>query len=94
VRWRLEGQTILNGIVVVGLTNNTTSESSGNEVSKRKEVTNGTCFGKVWCTEVAKEPRLHDETNSESYGSDRGRRQAARAASPQAPESQVGLKMK
>jgi len=92
VSWRPEGQMILNGIVAVGHTDDTTSESSGDEVSRRKAVE----FRRVRVKKgarksLAKGSRSQDKSDSESSGSDRGRRQAPKAVLAQAPKAEVDL---
>jgi len=92
VPWRPEGRMVLNGIVAVGHTDDTTSESSSDENTKRKAV----AFRPVRKTKgvrqsQAKGPRSQDRSDSESSGSDIGRREAPQAAVPQASAPAVDL---
>jgi len=92
VPWRPQGQMVLNGIVAVGHTDDTTSESSGGEDTMRKAVEFRSVRVKKGARKSqAKGSRSQDLSDSESSGSDRGRRQAPKAALPQAPEPQVDL---
>jgi len=85
--WRPEGQMVLNGIVAVGHTDDTTSESSGDEVARRKAVEFRPVRAKKGAQKSqAKGSRSQDKSDSESSCSDTGRKQAPKAAAPQAPE--------
>jgi len=90
--WRPEGQMVLNGIVAVGHTDDTTSESSGDENTGRKAVEFRPVRIKkgAWKLRV-KGSRSQDKSDSESSGSDRGRRQAPKVAAPQTPKHEVDL---
>mmetsp|Transcript_25489 Transcript_25489/g.49973 ORF Transcript_25489/g.49973 Transcript_25489/m.49973 type:complete len:282 (-) Transcript_25489:122-967(-) len=90
--WKPQGQMVLNGIVAVGHTDDTTSESSGDEATRRKAVE----FRPVRVKKGARKPqakgsRSRDQSDSETSGSDRGRRQAPKAATSAPPEPEVDL---
>jgi len=90
VLWRPEGQMVLNGIVAVGHTDDTTSESSGDEVSRRKAVEFRPVRVKK-ATRKTKGPRSQDKSDSKASGPDRGNGQAPKVTSPQAPGPEVDL---
>merc|ERR1712038_1763654 len=74
--WRPEGQMVLNGIVAVGHTDDTTSESSSDENTRRKAVEFRPVRVKKGARKLqVKGLRSQDKSDSESSGSDRGRRQ-------------------
>jgi hypothetical protein len=90
--WRPEGQMVLNGIVAVGHTDDTTSESSGAEDIRRKAVEFRPVRVKKGARKSrAKGSRSQGTSDTESSGSDRGRRQAPKAAAPRASEPEVDL---
>jgi len=90
--WRPEGQMVLNGIVAVGHTDDTTSESSGDEDTRRKAVEFRPVRVKKGARKTrAKGSRSRDHSDSESSASDRGRQQAPKAAAPPAPQPEVDL---
>ena len=92
VLWRPEGQMVLNGIVAVGHTDDTTSESSGDEVSRRKAVEfRPVRVKKAARKSLAKGSHSRDTSDSESSGFGRGTREAPKAALPQAPKPEVDL---
>jgi len=93
VRWRPEGQMVLNGIVAVGHTDDTTSESSGGEDTRRKAVEFRQVRVKKGARKLhAKGSRSQKRSDSESSGSDdRCRTQAPEATVPQAPEPEADL---
>jgi len=83
---------VLDGIVAVGHTDDTTSESSSDESMRRKAV----AFRPVRKTKGARQsqakgPRSQDRGDSESSASDRARREAPKAAVPQASAPAVDL---
>jgi len=85
--WRPEGQMVLNGIVAVGHNDDTTSESSGDEDTRRKAVEFRPVRAKKGAQKLrAKGSRSQDKSDSESSGSDRGRRQVPKAVAPQTSE--------
>merc|ERR1712129_194721 len=90
VLWKPEERMVLNGIVAVGHTDDTTSESSGDENTRRKAVE----FRPVRVKKGARKSqvkgsRSRDKSDSESSGSDRSRRQTPKAAVPQASKPEV-----
>jgi len=92
VFWRPEGQMVLNGIVAVGHTDDTTSESSGDEVSRRKAVAFRPVRVKMGRRKsLAKGSRSQDKSDPESLGFEKGTRQDPKAALPLAPEPEVDL---